>query len=237
MKEHEVEVLNPFGPKIFKIQLSNSIVSKLIHITDILIEGDNKKGNGCNLAGQIAEEIQIPKQILKDNKLYNLFNVYLKGYIEHCLGLDVSDSVLTNGMQVSGKNNVICDVSSMWFNEMRPGGEYNPVHFHTKCHVSSVLYLKIPKNRPKRNIECKEDMDGSINFIDRSVSPELLQRGILSIQPQEGEMYLWPSSLLHCVYPFLGDEVRRSIAWNGIYRLVNEEEGKIVLGGTPMPEN
>ena len=60
---------------------------------------------------------------------------------------------------------------------------------------------------------------------------------MLSIQPQEGEMYMWPSSLLHCVYPFLGKEVRRSIAWNGVYRLVNEEERKIVLGGTPMPEN
>ena len=238
MKEHEIEVLNPFGPKIFKTQLSNEVINKLIDITDKLIIDENrKKSNGCNLAGQIAEEIQIPKKILKENKLYELFKVYLKGYIEHCLGLSESNSMLGNGMQVSGTNKIICDISSMWFNEMKPGGEYNPVHFHTKCHVSSTLYLKIPKNRPKRNIECKEDMDGSINFIDRSVSPELLQRGILSIQPQEGEMYLWPSSLLHCVYPFLGDEVRRSIAWNGIYRLVNEEEGKIVLGGTPMPEN
>ena len=227
MKEHEIQVLNPFGPKIFKIQLSSDVVNKLINITDKLIVDKNReKSNGCNLAGQIEEEVKIHSQILKDNKLYDLFNMYLKEYVKHCL--DVSDE---------SNNRVISEVSSMWFNEMKPGGEYNPVHFHTKCHVSSVLYLKIPKNRPKRNIECKEDKDGAIDFIDRSVSPDLLQKGMLSIQPQEGEMYIWPSSLLHCVYPFLGKEVRRSIAWNGVYRLVNEEERKIVLGGTPMPEN
>ena len=230
MAKHEVDVLNPFGPKIFKIQLSNSVVDKLINITDTLIIDDNREKNGCNLAGQIAEEIKIPNKVLKENKLYDLFKMYLKGYVEHCLGVN-------DYFGGESKNEVICDISSMWFNEMKPGGEYNPAHFHTRCHVSSVLYLKIPKNRPRRNIECKEDKDGSINFIDRSVSPDLLQKGILSIQPQEGEMYIWPSSLLHCVYPFLGDEVRRSVAWNGVYRLVDDEKGTILLGGTPPPGN
>ena len=229
MTKHKVDVLNPFGPKIFKVQLSDDIVKKLINITDKLIIDDNREKNGCNLAGQIAEEIKIQKQVLKENKLYDLFKMYLKGYVEHCLSMsDYFDD--------GSKNKVICDISSMWFNEMK-SGEYNPAHFHTRCHVSSVLYLKIPKNRPKRNIECKEDKDGTIDFIDRSISPDLLQQGVLSIQPQEGEMYIWPSSLLHCVYPFLGDEVRRSIAWNGVYRLVNEEKGTIILGGTPSPEN
>ena len=229
MKDLEVDVLNPFGPRIFKIQLPKDVISKLIHITDTLITQDDRTKNGCNLAGQIAEEIKIPNKVLKENNLYDLFKTYLKGYVDHCLSMN-------NHISDKTENITICDISSMWFNEMK-SGEYNPAHFHTRCHVSSVLYLKIPKNRPKRNIECKEDKDGAIDFIDRSVSPDLLQQGILSIQPQEGEMYIWPSSLLHCVYPFLGDEVRRSIAWNGVYRLVNEEKGTIILGGTPPPEN
>ena len=54
----------------------------------------------------------------------------------------------------------------MWFNEMQPGGEYNPIHYHTGCHVSSVLYLKVPAKRPKRGIDCKEDRDGMIEFVD-----------------------------------------------------------------------
>ena len=230
MRDYEIEVLNPFGPRIFKIQLPKDLVNKLTNLTDKLITQKDRKKNGCNLAGQIAEEIKIPNKVLKQHDLYNTFKSYLKAYVDHCLQM--------NSYINSTNNNVaICDISSMWFNEMKPGGEYNPVHFHTRCHVSSVLYLKIPKNRPKRNIECKEDKDGAIDFIDRSVSPDLLQQGMLSIQPKEGEMYIWPSSLLHCVYPFLGTEVRRSIAWNGVYRLVNEEKNTIILGGTPPPTN
>ena len=109
-------------------------------------------------------------------------------------------------------------------------GEYNPAHFHTKCYVSSVLYLKIPKNRPKRNIACKDDTDGMIEFSDRSVAPDFLTRGSLCLQPEVGTMFMWPSSLLHSVYPFLGDEVRRSIAWNGTYQLIHKESGIIKAG-------
>ena len=43
MKEHEIQVLNPFGPKIFKIQLSNDVVNKLINITDKLIVDKNRE--------------------------------------------------------------------------------------------------------------------------------------------------------------------------------------------------
>ena len=76
MKEHEIQVLNPFGPKIFKIQLSNDVISKLIDITDkLIIDKNREKSNGCNLAGQIEEEVKIHTQILKDNKLYYLFIV------------------------------------------------------------------------------------------------------------------------------------------------------------------
>ena len=113
MKEHEIEVLNPFGPKIFKIQLSSDIIGKLIDITDkLIIDKNREKSNGCNLAGQIEEEVKIHSQILKDNKLYDLFNMYLKEYIKHCL--DVSDE---------SNNKVISEVSSMWFNET---GKLNP---------------------------------------------------------------------------------------------------------------
>ena len=49
-------------------------------------------------------------------------------------------------------------------------------------------------------------------------------------------MYMWPSDILHTVYPFLGDEVRRSVAWNGTYRLMNKENNQCVLGAHPWPK-
>ena len=43
-------------------------------------------------------------------------------------------------------------------------------------------------------------------------------------------MFMWPSNLLHTVYPFLGDEERRSVAWNGTYKLTNKENGHVIMG-------
>ena len=37
-------------------------------------------------------------------------------------------------------------ITTMWFVNQKPG-EYNPVHIHTNCKVSSVCYLKTPKQQ------------------------------------------------------------------------------------------
>ena len=228
MAQIMVDVLKPFGPRIFKLSLPKDVIGKLVYITDNLISNEDRKSYGCNLAGQIKEEVEISKGILKKEGLYNTFNNYLKSYIEHCL-LDL-------GKFNNKEHKVYCDLTDMWFNEMKQG-EYNPIHYHTSCHVSSVLYLKIPPNKIKRNIECKSDKDGQIEFVDRSVGPNLLQRSSLSINPKVGDMYMWPSSLLHTVYPFLGDGIRRSIAWNGTYRLCDVKDNRILLGGSPTPSS
>ena len=40
---------------------------------------------------------------------------------------------------------------SMWIVSQQPN-EYNPIHIHTECQLSCVMYLKIPKFEP-----CKKD--------------------------------------------------------------------------------
>ena len=220
--DSKMRITRPFGPKIGIIKLPKKIVTKLTDITDELIVSKKRKNFGCALAGIIEEEVKISNDLLNKENLYDIFQQYLGDYIWHCLKEKHTPEVLK-------ENRLDVAVTSMWFNEMK-AGEYNPAHFHTKCYVSSVLYLKIPKNRPKRNIECKEDLDGMIEFSDRSVAPDFLTKGTLSLQPEVGTMLMWPASLLHSVYPFLGNEVRRSIAWNGTYQLINKETGFITAG-------
>ena len=226
--EIKFNVIKPFGPKIFKVKLPDEVLNKLIEITNGLIKDEDRVNHGHSLVGQIKEEVEITKETLKEKNIYSFFNTYLKAYVEYCL------------KETQGYNpeihDIYCSMTSMWFNEMQPG-EYNPAHYHAGCSVSSTLYLKVPSNRPKRGIKYKEDTDGVIEFIDRSVSPDLLQRPTGRVQPEEGIMYMWPSSLLHTVYPFLGDEVRRSVAWNGTYRFVDKRTGSVLLGGTPLPKN
>ncbi len=230
-----MSIKRPFGPRIMAAKLPENIVNKFINLTDKLIADKKRKSWGCALAGQIEDEVLISNEILSKEKvfcnfggkqsknysLYSIINQYLYAYVQNCLKENFGFNDDAHSLNVG--------ISDMWFNEMK-AGEYNPVHYHTKCLVSSVLYLKLPKNQPKRNIECKDDKDGDIEFIDRSVAPDFLTACSYSIKPQVGVMYMFPSSLLHTVYPFLGNEVRRSIAWNGIYKMIDKETNQIKLG-------
>ena len=229
MSKYEAEIIKPFGPRILKLMLPKEILGKLIDITDKLIIDDKRENFGCNLAGQIKEEIKIPEETLKEEKLDSIFHMYLRTYVLSCLKELFGFTEETHDIR--------CTVTQdVWFNEMQPGGEYNPIHFHTNCFVSSTLYLKVPKLKKKikgdDNEHCKNDRDGFIEFIDRSVAPNFLQRPTFAEEPKEGAMYIWPSSLLHTVYPFFGDEVRRSVAWNGTYRVFDKKTGLIVAGLT-----
>ena len=217
----KVEILRPFGPKIFKAQLPDGVIDIMLKITDNLILDKKKESYGCALAGQIEEEVKISNELLEKNKVYNFFNSYLRSYVLHCL--------TEMGKFDEEKHELKTAIVSMWFNEMK-ANEYNPAHFHTQCFVSSVFYLKKPGKRIKRNIECKEDKDGKIEFIDRSVAPDFLTMGSILAKPDIGTMFIWPSSLLHTVYPFLGDEVRRSVAWNGTYQLIDKETNTVISG-------
>ena len=229
MSKYKAEIIKPFGPRILKVVLPKDILKKLVKITDELIVDDNRENFGCALAGQIKEEVKISKDILAKEKLDAIFNMYLKTYVVTCL------NDLNNWTEKT--HDILCTMTDMWFNEMQPGGEYNPAHYHTKCFVSSTLYLKIPeikeKIQGKDNEECKIARDGVIEFIDRSVAPDFLQRGALAVQPQEGVMYMWPSSLFHTVYPFFGNEVRRSVAWNGTYRVIDKKTKQVIAGLFP----
>ena len=53
------------------------------------------------------------------------------------------------------------------------------------------------------------------------------------IEPTVGTLWMWPAQLLHTVYPFLGEEERRSIAWNGVFRLTEKKSGNVIIGGNP----
>ena len=72
--EVKYNVLQPFGPRIFKVELPKDVLQKLIKITDKLIIDENRKSAGHTLVGQIKEEVEISKELLKENNLYTFFN-------------------------------------------------------------------------------------------------------------------------------------------------------------------
>ena len=57
---------------------------------------------------------------------------------------------------------------------------------------------------------------------------DVLDKGVWGFNPQVGDLFIFPSYLLHTVYPFIGNEERRSLAFNAIYRVMDGND--IIFG-------
>ena len=103
-----------------------------------------------------------------------------------------------------------------WMNANPPGG-FNAPHTHPGAHWSGVYYVAQP--------DVETGSSGKIEFLDpRSDLPNwrLLKAPAFSakktIRPAPGELILFPSYLVHWVYPNETDEERVTIAFNATFR-------------------
>ena len=102
-----------------------------------------------------------------------------------------------------------------WVNYMGPG-EFNPPHIHTSCDFSSVL---IVKSTEKLKEEYKKFTGvgggpGSIAFTYGEVQPHSISSK--EFFPEEGDLFIFPATLVHFVYPFMCKEERITISANFI---------------------
>ena len=72
---------NYFGPPILEVRLPNHVLERMIEITDKVLEKNNPIRYGANLAGQIVDELAVPKQDLIDTNVYDYFELVGKQFI------------------------------------------------------------------------------------------------------------------------------------------------------------
>ena len=218
------------GARIGKIIMPKEIVSDLISITDKSI--NSNEDFGYALAGQIKDEKVLTKKDLGPiwAWLENEVNLYIKTILKD---IDIN----FNPRSASSENlEIDASIESMW-TVSQVENEYNPVHYHgdvksfedlsPNCQVSSVLYLKIPKRSTRKLKNKKSNPDGFIEFISQGFGTTLqsLSSGSMRFKPIVGHLYIFPSWLLHTVYPFVGKGERRSISFNSSYKVVKKSEG------------
>jgi hypothetical protein len=106
-----------------------------------------------------------------------------------------------------------------------------------------VCYLKIPDVKGRRNLDSKkgkQDEDGNITFMysaSSNMPGDIFSIGITSFIPAAGTLLIFPSYLLHQVYPFIGEGERRSMAFNANYQIKTKHGGFIAGNqlGRPLP--
>ena len=227
------DVQKHFGPLFANVQLADDVTDALIKMTDKIIDDKKSESHGQNLAGVIEKELRIYKSDMNEFGVEQMIESCVRSYVIHCAKLHqmfhetwTYESHLNSAWVVSKHEN-----------------EYNPLHNHTGCDISGVIYLKTPDTKGRRNIESKkgkDDNDGDITFVHSAMGQrnhDILEKGIFTITPQVGQMVLFPSYLLHTVYPFIGKEERRCIAFNANYRIGDDNKSFIAgdLSGVQNP--
>jgi len=157
-----------------------------------------------SLAGQITKEYQITKSLpILNPFLEEMAREYQKNW-----GSDITN-LHSNNLKVE----------SVWVN-MQKKLEVNPLHNHDGT-LSFVAWLHLPfKLEDERNMEnCKNsrtvELASTFQFVYSTALGTIANCPMFVEQGWEGKIVMFPSKLLHIVYPFqTSDDYRISIAGN-----------------------
>jgi len=202
----------PWSAPILHDVLPETLLEELLKITDSISEDNNKKSYNDQLAGEIVNEWGISTSILEFNSFKDYIDgltlKYLASFASH---FPYEDGKVHRNLGRFAQHLQKSVLISAWFNDQKDN-EYNPIHNHSGI-LSGVLYLKIPEYLPSRK---RKDTDGTITFVANKQFENMTQNSF-SIFPKVGDIFLFPSSLHHMVYPFRTDDgkgIRRSMSFN-----------------------
>ena len=191
-----LNIVRPFGPSIGSTDIPKTLIDKINNFIDELIKDKNKSkklDHGKYLAGQVTQEIKLPKEII-NGELLNFLSKITKVFVE-----SLTDKKVTKFEIIS------CWVVRQFQNE------YNPIHWHSG-HISGAGYLKLPNNFGASKQEKDKNAHGRISFTHGT--RQFLSMSTITRKPEIGKFYLFPNYLMHSVYPFYGEGERRSISFN-----------------------
>ena len=192
------------------VGLTNGIIPPNIYqalnkeIVDIHNDDSNTMKMNRTLAGQITKEYQITKSLpLLNPFLEEMGRAYQKNW----------------GSEITSLHSNNLKVESVWVN-MQKKLEVNPLHNHDGT-LSFVAWLHVPfKLEDERNVEnCKNsrtvELSSTFQFVYTTALGKIANCPMFVESGWEGRIVMFPSKLLHIVYPFqTSDDYRISIAGN-----------------------
>ena len=203
------ELLQPWSTFVMKTTLPPLILEKMIRITDEIVERELWYWQS-DTGSVMEDQFLIDFEILEQEEVMNYF-------LDACRTFVVEAFCQSHPLNKENalKEEWITYMTRFWVNSQKDN-EYFPMHFHTNCDITSVIYLKIPEYFPSRKRDGNEE-DGAITFTNNSSHDKTWSTPILQIQPQVGDFFLLPAELRHFVYPFRTADKRgerRSISFN-----------------------
>ena len=223
--EMEVQLIQPWSVPVFKTTLPPEILQTMTEISDVLIADKETTSHGEYLAGQIEKELRVEHKILEQTGAMGFFMGAVRQFIITC-----KCQMMPGWEEKILKEEWLIQMLTMWIVSQQPN-EYNPMHIHTECTISSVMYLKVPKILPSKK-EHRPNDDGSILFTSNASRDVDFSVPNIVIHPQVGDFFIFGAQQQHAVYPYRceeGDPERRSISFNAIFQSkTDHDRGKQV---------
>ena len=211
-----VQIFQPWSNMIVKIKIPDSIFKNLLDMYDETMK--DWKSFGDQLVGQVEEEPEVSEE-MRDK---------YPEWREFCTNSTIEYIKTATLQNLAGEESKIKEfmaeqlyarITTMWFVNQKPG-EYNPVHIHTNCKVSSVCYLKTPKQQV---IDRKHHYktDGKITFTNNTGSDNNFSNHQVTFEPKAGDMYIFGALQHHMVWPYRSadpNDERVSLSFNADFR-------------------
>jgi len=192
LREHKY---HHFGPYLAEMPVNPDYCARLLKLGKKL-----KKSHRENLAGQIHHEYLYP--IETEQWIFNDFQIYINTWIEGW-------KKFSNRPNFNPKY----QLHQMWINRMK-AKEYNPVHIHTQCDLSFIIWLEVPQrmlNEAKKN-ETNGANPGDTCFLYGEEAWSSLSEKHFA--PKVNTLMIFPASLRHQVMHFNSKVTRTSVAGN-----------------------
>lgn len=188
-----------WGPFLFQTQLT------LKECKMIIKEGQKcrKKNNDFRheLAGHLSDEYQLTNL----NKIAECLKKYFEAYV-------IAYNEWRGGKPTMQPK---FQMTALWINYMK-ANDFNPPHEHG-ADLSFVIYPNMPKELQKENKAFKGTQNGPAGISWKYGEGNRQCVNTVSLLPKTGDMFIFPSSLQHWVFPFRSKVERISVSGNLLF--------------------
>ena len=187
-----------WGPFLFHTEITQEECG-------IIIEEGKKcrrKSNDyrAKLAGHLSEEYKLENAERIAGWLKNYFNAYATGY---------------NKWRGEGSMKPNFTLTSLWINYMK-ANEFNPPHDHGSD-LSFILYPDVPAELTQENKDFKGTMrgPGGVCWLYGEGNRQCIS--VVHRMPATKDLFIFPASLKHWVFPFKSNVERVSVSGNILF--------------------
>ena len=208
----------PWAQLLCSTKIPDDTLQKFITMSDEVLGESDGKGTDDVVPPSWEVSVERYQKFGVLDYTMGIINGYLNTVLSNGNVKQMMDTEISDGPHTQWNSRIV----HTWIVSQKEN-DYLPVHAHSEMvngyqnsKISAVMYLKVPEQVKRKPDEAsiKFGKDGQIAFTGMGDADPFMTTSLYNIQPEVGWFYLYPSTLNHQVYPFVGTGEHRSLAFN-----------------------